>query len=123
MKIVTFKPDNENLIHQAASILFEGFREIWPHICPDIEAARGVVRKALTSDKIGRIALDDNGLALGWIGAVPEYNGHAWCLYPLAVHPDYREQGIGRALVYDLERVVREQGGLHSFLGQMIRSE
>jgi aminoglycoside 6'-N-acetyltransferase I len=38
-------------------------------------------------------------------------------LYPLAVHPDYRERGIGRALVNDLETQVRERGAITLYLG------
>lgn len=117
MQIVTLKPDNENLINQAASILFDGFQEIWPHICPDLNAAREEVRRALTPEKICRIALADDGLALGWIGAVPDYDGNAWCLYPLAVHTDCRERGVGRALVRDLETLVRERGAITLYLG------
>lgn len=117
MQIIDLKPDNENNVQQAASILFEGFREIWPHICPDFEAALKEVHRSLAPGKINRIALNDHGVILGWIGAVPEYGGNAWCLYPLAVRPDYRERGVGRALVNDLETLVRERGACTLFLG------
>jgi aminoglycoside 6'-N-acetyltransferase I len=75
------------------------------------------VHRYCAPDHISRSALHGDGLVLGWIGAVREYHGNAWCLYPLAVNPAYREQGIGRALVNDLERLVRAQGGLTIFLG------
>jgi aminoglycoside 6'-N-acetyltransferase I len=117
LQILTLNPEDQNLINQAASILFEGFQEIWPNICPDIQAALEVVQKTLLPDRICRIALADNGLVLGWIAAVPDYDGNAWCLYPLAVHPDYRERGIGRALVNDLETQVRERGAITLYLG------
>jgi aminoglycoside 6'-N-acetyltransferase I len=97
--------------------LFEGFKEIWPHICPNLDAARTEVERALRQDKIARMAVDDDQNVLGWIGALSDYNGNAWCLYPLAVHSEHREQGIGRALVADLERLVRRSGALTIYLG------
>ena len=68
-------------------------------------------------DKICRIALADDGSARGWISALPDYDGNAWCLYPLAVHPEFQEKGIGRALVQDLENLVRGQGGITLYFG------
>ena len=116
MNITDLNPNDEESIKQAAQILLEGFREIWPHICPDFEAALGEVRKSFLPGRISRIAVEDS-LVLGWIGALPEYNGNAWCLYPLAVQPDFRERGVGRALVNDLERLVRQKGAVTLFLG------
>ena len=116
MKITDLNPDDEEGIRQAAQILLEGFREIWLHICPDFEAALGEVRKSFLPGRISRIAIEDN-LVLGWISAIPEYNGNAWCLYPLAVHTDFRERGVGRALVNDLEILVRQKGAVTLFFG------
>ena len=117
MIIVDLKPDDEAMLDQCAEILYEGFKAIWPHICPDLPAAMKVVREALDAKRISRVALAEDGRVLGWTGAVPEYDGHVWVLYPMAVHPDYREQGIGRALVGDLERCVAAAGATTLFLG------
>lgn len=117
MQIIDFNPDDEQIVSQVAKILYESFKEIWPHICPDLAAARAEVHQCCGDDHVNRIAVADDGTILGWIGAVREYHGNAWCLYPLAVHSAYREQGIGRALVKDLERLVCEQGGITIFFG------
>lgn len=108
MHIIDLTPNDEAFIEQAATILYEGLQEIWPYICPDVEAARKEVHRSFAPGKISRIAVSDERVVLGWIGAVPDYDGNAWCLYPLAVHPDHRQRGIGRALVNDLERYEKE---------------
>ena len=54
---------------------------------------------------------------LGWIGGIRQYDGNVWELHPLVVKPSYQGQGIGRALVTDLEEQVRQRGGLTLWLG------
>ena len=117
MKIIDLTADNEAAVQQAAQLLVAGFKAHWPDAWPDLETARQEVQEALQPDKISRIAVDDQGLVLGWIGGINGYDGHAWELYPLVVHPDYQGQGIGQALVADLEQQVRERGGLNVYLG------
>ena len=117
MKLITLDPNDKNMLRQCAEILNEGFKEIWPDICPDLPAAAGEVQRSLTPGKISRAAVERNGLVLGWIGAVPDFDGHAWCLYPLAVRADRRLRGVGRALVRDLEEQVRSAGATTIFLG------
>ena len=43
--------------------------------------------------------------------------GRVWELHPIVVAASHRRQGIGRALVQDLERVVEPQGALTLWLG------
>ena len=117
MRIVYLDANDENMLRQCAEILYEGFKEIWPHTCPDLPAAAAEVQSSLAPDRIGRAAIDDAGLVLGWIGAVPAYDGHAWVLSPMVVRASHRLQGIGRALVLDLEVLVRESGATTLHLG------
>jgi aminoglycoside 6'-N-acetyltransferase I len=82
-----------------------------------MEAALEEVRESLEESRISRIAVADDGSVLGWIGAIPEYDGHAWQLHPLVVHPDHQKAGIGRALVQDLEKIIGQRGGITIYLG------
>lgn len=61
--------------------------------------------------------MSDVGSVLGWIGAIREYEGHAWQLHPLVVHPEHQGFGIGRLLVQDLEVQIRQLGGTTIYLG------
>jgi len=117
MRIVDLRPEDESLIRQASALLFESFREHWPAAWPDLDAAEQEVRESLTRARISRIALDESGTVLGWIGGIRQYDGNVWELHPLAVRPDARGRGIGRALVKDLEIQAREWGGLTLWLG------
>lgn len=117
MKVITLTVENEKFINQAAVILFEGFQEIWPNTYPDVESARQGIKKMLAPEWICRVALDSEEHVVGLIGAVREYDGNAWCLYPLAVRLDRWGQGIGRTLVEDLERWVLERGAATLYFG------
>jgi aminoglycoside 6'-N-acetyltransferase I len=117
MKIYDLKPGDEKALHQVAEILVAGFMDHWPNAWPDIESGLEEANKSLESGKISRIASDENGNIVGWIGAIPEYNNNAWELHPLVVHPDYQGRGIGKALVVDLEAQVRARGGKTIYLG------
>jgi aminoglycoside 6'-N-acetyltransferase I len=117
MRIIDLSLEDESFIRQAAELLVEGFRVHWPSAWPDINAALAEVHEALAPGKVCRVALDKTGALLGWIGGIPGYGGNVWELHPLVVRPDRRFQGIGRALVADLEAQVRTRGGLTLWLG------
>jgi len=104
-------------IEQVAGILVAGFAEHWPGSWPDLEAARAAVRASFVADRISRVAVDEHGMVVGWIGGMAEYGGHVWQLDPLVVRPDSQGQGIGQALVADFEAQVRSRGGLTIWLG------
>ncbi len=112
MNIVDLDPENESAVKQAAELLVDLLPEGWP----TFEKALGEVRESFPDERISRIAVEDD-LVLGWVGAIKEYNGHTWELHPLAVRRDRQGQGIGRALVADLEQRVRERGGHTIMLG------
>jgi aminoglycoside 6'-N-acetyltransferase I len=117
MHIIDLQPDNHDVIEQVAAMLLSGFRELAPDAWADLDAARAEVRESFAPDRISRVALDEQGQALGWIGGISQYDGNVWELHPLVVRPDRQRGGVGRALVIDLEAQVRERGGLTILLG------
>ena len=117
IRIVDLRPDEEERIRQAAALLVESFREHWPKAWPNVKSALSEVRESFENDRLSRVAIDERGTILGWIGGIRQYDGHVWELHPLVVHPGHRGQGIGRSLVADLEQRVQEHGGLTLWLG------
>ncbi len=117
MIVTDLPPANQEWIHQTARLLVEGFKTHWPKAWPDLESGLEEVQESFGEDRISRVALDDDGMVLGWIGAIPEYDGHAWQLHPLVVHPLHQGLGNGRLLVQDLEEQIRQRGGTTIYLG------
>lgn len=117
VRIIDLCPDDEKTIVEVATLLLEVFRDLSPDSWPDMDSALEEVRESLGPGRISRIAVDEEGSVLGWIGGLPQYGGHVWELHPLVVRPAYQRQGIGRALVADLEDHVRARGALTLWLG------
>jgi aminoglycoside 6'-N-acetyltransferase I len=108
--------DDQHAIQQVAQILVEGFQEHWPDAWPTLDDALEEIEESFEEDWISRIAVDDDGTVLGWIGGQPAYS-EVWELHPLVVRVDQQGKGIGRALVADLEEKVREKGAMTLMLG------
>jgi aminoglycoside 6'-N-acetyltransferase I len=117
IKIIDLPEQNPGLIQQTAELLVAGFREHWPNAWSSLEDALQEVRESFEEGRISRIAINESGQVLGWVGGISEYEGHAWQLHPLVVHPVHQGQGVGRALVNDLETLVRLRGGTTIYLG------
>jgi len=117
MHIVDLRADDEVAIHQVAALLVEAFATHWPDAWPDLESALECVRDSFGAGRISRVALDDDGTVVGWVGGISQYRGHVWELHPLVVRVSQQGKGIGRALVADLEERVKERGGLTITLG------
>lgn len=117
MPIVDLVSTNESDVQQVAALLVEGFARNWPDAWPDMESALEEVRESFGTDRISRIAIDEYGTVLGWIGGISLYRGRVWELHPLVVRVNQQGKGIGRALVADLEVRVKECGGLTITLG------
>lgn len=117
MRITSLCPDDKEMIWQVAVLLVEGFQEHWPEAWPNVEAALQEVQASFAADRLSRVAVDDTGKVLGWIGGICQYDGNVWELHPLIVHSGCQRKGIGRALVADLENQAKERGGLTLWVG------
>lgn len=115
MKIIDM-PTDEVHLQQAAEILMLAFAENWPGSWDTLEAGLEELNEMLAEDRLCLAALIEDRI-VGWIGGIPEYDGHVWELHPLAVHPEYQGQGIGRALVASFEHHVAEKGAYTIQLG------
>ncbi len=102
---------------EASQVLRLAFAKHYGHWLDTDEKAQDETREALEDGKIARLAVD-NGKIVGWVGAMEtDYGIVTWELHPIAVHPDYHGQGIGRILVNDLETQVKARGGKTMILG------
>src|SRR5213592_2017244 len=117
MRIIDLVSTDESAIQQVAALLVEGFAINWQGAWPDMESAVEEVRESFAAGHISRIAVDEDGTVLGWIGGISQYRGHVWELHPLVVRVSQQRKGIGRALVVDLEAGVKERGWLPISLG------
>ena len=117
MRIIDLSPENREAVEQVANLLIEGFKEHHPSAWPDMKAALDEVAESFKPNRISRVAIDDGGVVLGWIGGIGQYRGNVWELHPLVVHESHQGKGIGRALVADLEELVRARGGSTIWLG------
>lgn len=116
MKIIDLKPEQAVLVEQVAVILREAFEDgsdAWS----TLESARQEVQESFGTGHLSRVALDDKGDALGWVGGVPDYDGNVYELHPMAVKPSAQGQGVGTALVADLEEQARAHGAITVMLG------
>jgi aminoglycoside 6'-N-acetyltransferase I len=116
MKIVDAAVVGEVPRRQMAEILTVAFKLAWPGSWDTPEKALDEVEEALEDGKVCRVAVDEAGNALGWVGGQHRY-ARVWELHPLVVHPDFQGRGVGSALVRDLEEWVRERGGITLQLG------
>jgi aminoglycoside 6'-N-acetyltransferase I len=116
LRILDLSADRPDLVDAAARLLYDAFggrTRGWP----DINSARQEVVESLTDGKISRVALDESGAVIGWIGSMPSYGGNVWEIHPLVVGTGSRQRGVGRALVQDLEEIVRRRGAVTLWAG------
>ena len=115
--IADLRLDQVVKFQETTSMLYESFRTPVNAAVWDINDAFREVQDSMSPDCISRIAMDEYGRLLGWVAGASAYNGNVWELHPLVVHPSYRGQGVGRALVLDFEQRVKERGGVTIYLG------
>ena len=104
------------LVNQTAALLHDAFRgrtADWQ----DLDSAREEVVDSLGEGRVSRVAVDESGEVIGWIGAIPMYGGRVWEIHPLVVAAQHRGKGIGRALLQDVENIASRRGALTLFVG------
>jgi aminoglycoside 6'-N-acetyltransferase I len=111
MRIINLTVENCRAVEQTAMLLIKGFPESGSPGWANLEDALSEVGESFQPGRISRVAVDEAGNVQGWIGGIEMYSGNVWELHPLVVREDCRRQGVGRALVLDLEREVAERGG------------
>ena len=67
MKIIDLDPAHAVLVEQVATILREAFEDM-TDTWSTLELARDEVEESFGTGHISRVALDDKGNAVGWIG-------------------------------------------------------
>ncbi|KPV48302.1 aminoglycoside 6'-acetyltransferase, partial [Kouleothrix aurantiaca] len=97
MRIADLRATDTALIEQIAALLVAAFAEHWPDAWPTLEEARAEVHESFAAERISRVAMDDDGAVMGWIGGISGYGGLVWELHPLAVQPHLHGRGVGRA--------------------------
>jgi aminoglycoside 6'-N-acetyltransferase I len=116
LRIIDLLPTDQEKIEQVARLLNKEFNKIAPTAWTTMEEARQEVEESFSPNQISKVAIDDAGDVVGWIGGKPQY-AKVWELHPLVVRGDCQGRGIGRALVAELEKVVKARGGLTILLG------
>jgi aminoglycoside 6'-N-acetyltransferase I len=108
-------------IEGAARLLHAAFSPLG--VWTTMAEARQEVVESISPDRVSRVALDNDGAVVGWIGAIREYDGLVWQLHPIVVDETRRRHGIGRALVLDLETILTRRGALTLWAGSDDLSE
>lgn len=108
--------DNKSSIQQVVQLLLDAFRILAPNAWPTWDDALEEVQESLHPERISRVAIAHDQV-IGWIGGIPQYNGHVWELHPLVVKASHQRQGLGRLLVADLEQQVSDRGGITLYVG------
>ena len=97
---------------------FAAARDLWERSGPGIHLgpsdAPDEIRKKLSRDpELFLVAVADGRLIGTVIGG---FDGRRGIVYHLAVEPDYRQQGVGTALMDELERRLRALGCIRAYL-------
>ncbi|MFA5341656.1 MAG: GNAT family N-acetyltransferase [Clostridia bacterium] len=111
MEIKKINRNDIRILEQVKNLLLEAFPHSY-YCCADDE-----VVKLISEDRILIGAFNDNGILLGFAGAIPQYSNTGWELHPIVIKEEFRFRGIGSMLLKGLEDAVDEKGGITIYLG------
>ena len=95
-------------------LLVDEFRDIAPDAWPIIEEARETVDECIRNGAVRVARVSDT--IVGWIGSQHVFS-RVWELHPLVVARAAQKQGVGRALVADLEGIAAARGAMTLIVG------
>ncbi|MCU0474738.1 MAG: GNAT family N-acetyltransferase [Anaerolineae bacterium] len=93
-----------------AQVLVAAFAADYPEAWPTVESALEELDILEHEGAAALVAFDSVGLPVGFIGALPMYDGNVWEVHPLAVRPDSQRQGVGARLMAALESRAAQSG-------------
>ena len=102
-------------VEAAAKLLHVAFSPLG--VWTTMEESRQEVLGSFGADRISRVAVASDGTVVGWIGAISQYDGLVWELHPIVVDEPHRRHGVGRALMLDLEAILKARGALTLWAG------
>jgi ribosomal protein S18 acetylase RimI-like enzyme len=88
----------------------EGVLELWRQAdaIPSVTDTVEDLRRAVTESPAQVLVAEAKGRLIGSI--IGTFDGWRGNIYRLAVHPDFRRQGVARALVIEVEEKLKRQG-------------
>jgi ribosomal protein S18 acetylase RimI-like enzyme len=88
----------------------EAVLELWRHAnaTPSVTDTAEDLRRAVAECLATVLVVEVQGRVIGSI--IGTFDGWRGNIYRLAVHPDYRRQGIARAMVAEVEKRLTQQG-------------
>jgi aminoglycoside 6'-N-acetyltransferase I len=107
--------ESEETMREAALMLHESFTELGIHAWPDFGSAMNEVKECIEPAHIC-IGIKARGKLAGWAGARKLYD-QTWELHPCVIKKEYRNRGMGKILIAELESEARFRGVIGLVLG------
>ena len=107
--------ESENIIKQAAEILYKTFTGINKDAWTDMESALVEVNECIVEPNIC-IGIKVGDDLAGWVGLRPMYP-ITWELHPMVVKKEFQGKGLGKLLLNELENIARGNNIIGIFAG------